>query len=288
MKRLFANVQSLVVLALAPFFPVAWLLMGIPRSIRFRPRSGWLLLISVVLILILPLESSSSVSGYVHIAAQEWPLLILPAIAWLLFGAGDPRQGRWFAVPTISYGVTIFGMGIFWLPKIMSAPDLIWTSLTVAGLTLSGLGLVWLSLRELWALAQELLPRSKQPTRREKEPSRTQGEWTDTEIAEFRNDHFSSKAYAGVLARRAVQTDTPLVIGIFGRWGSGKTSLMRLMQNELEHPQTGETVPRPTLWVNVWQLSNQEQLWNAFLQSLLTQVHDRLPWHRFGRASAQP
>jgi formylglycine-generating enzyme required for sulfatase activity len=106
--------------------------------------------------------------------------------------------------------------------------------------------------------------------------SQAGGGWSDTEIKQAGDDRFGFQDYAEVLARRAMQAGTPLTIGVYGRWGSGKTSLMGLMEAKLK--QSG--APVETLWINVWQLSNQEQLWNAFLQALLTRVRDRLSWRR--------
>jgi len=120
------------------------------------------------------------------------------------------------------------------------------------------------------------------------------GGYSDTAIFSKRDDQFGFQDYAEVLARRTVEADTPLTIGVYGRWGSGKTSLMRLIEAEVQRrgqrlktePPAGATSPIPagsqieTLWINVWKLSNQEQLWNAFLQALLTQVHESLKWYR--------
>lgn len=106
--------------------------------------------------------------------------------------------------------------------------------------------------------------------------TKSRGSWTDTEIRSRSDDQFGFQDYAEVLARRAAEADTPLTIGVYGRWGSGKTSLMRLIEAEVQR----RPAPAQTLWINVWKLSNQEELWNAFLQALLTQVHDSLGWLR--------
>ena len=79
----------------------------------------------------------------------------------------------------------------------------------------------------------------------------------------------------------SLQTQTPMTLGIFGSWGSGKTTLMRLMELELRRRRKSDApVAVETLWVNVWQLSNQAELWNAFLQSLFNQVHANLSFWR--------
>jgi formylglycine-generating enzyme required for sulfatase activity/Cdc6-like AAA superfamily ATPase len=103
-----------------------------------------------------------------------------------------------------------------------------------------------------------------------------QGKWSDREIYEIEQDRFSAQDYANVLANRAATADTPLSIGIYGRWGSGKTSLMRLVEKLLSEREK----PIESIWINVWQLSSRKELWNAFLQALFTQVHRSLPWMR--------
>jgi len=48
---------------------------------------------------------------------------------------------------------------------------------------------------------------------------------------------FNFDIYAETIARTIVRkdTETPLVIGIFGDWGSGKTSLMKTIENISEN-----------------------------------------------------
>ena len=106
-----------------------------------------------------------------------------------------------------------------------------------------------------------------------------QGSWSDSEIADKKDDGFGFQDYAEVIARLATDADTPLMIGIFGRWGSGKTSLMQLIQGELKRKQNKLQRIEP-IWINTWRLSNQEEIWNAFLQALLNGVHSRLPFLR--------
>jgi iron(II)-dependent oxidoreductase len=161
-----------------------------------------------------------------------------------------------------------------------------------------------------------------------------QGNWSDREIFKLEQDRFGAQDYADVLAKRAANADTPLTIGIYGRWGSGKTSLMRLIEEGLslkarlmkvieKEPEErsrsslvklveklsedngqanltkevkkelkrrgndslirniDDEVPKiESIWINVWQLSSREELWNAFLQAIFTQVHKKLPRKR--------
>ncbi|MGE5225106.1 MAG: P-loop NTPase fold protein [Omnitrophica WOR_2 bacterium] len=67
------------------------------------------------------------------------------------------------------------------------------------------------------------------------------------------------------------RTRTPLVIGIFGRWGTGKTTFMTLLRKELRREKVA------TVWFNAWQYSQEDELWAAFLQSLINQAGEDLP-----------
>ncbi len=56
--------------------------------------------------------------------------------------------------------------------------------------------------------------------------------------------------------------DTPLSIGIYGDWGSGKTSFLMMLEEELLpeiHP----------IWFNAWKYEKEENLWVALLQTIL-------------------
>ncbi|MBN1932718.1 MAG: SUMF1/EgtB/PvdO family nonheme iron enzyme [Desulfobacterales bacterium] len=57
-------------------------------------------------------------------------------------------------------------------------------------------------------------------------------------------------------------TRTPLTMGLFGSWGSGKTSLMMMVQNKLpEHCQG--------VWFDPWRYGGEESLWRALLLKVL-------------------
>ena len=58
---------------------------------------------------------------------------------------------------------------------------------------------------------------------------------------------------------------TPFTIGIFGPWGSGKTTLMKLTENAL-----GDRCRK--IWFNPWKYDNKEAIWNALIQTLLNEM----------------
>jgi formylglycine-generating enzyme required for sulfatase activity len=61
------------------------------------------------------------------------------------------------------------------------------------------------------------------------------------------------------------ETATPLTIGVFGTWGSGKTSLMRMVYKQL--PDSFQKV-----WFDAWKYDKEETLWRALLLQVLSAV----------------
>jgi KAP family P-loop domain len=69
--------------------------------------------------------------------------------------------------------------------------------------------------------------------------------------------------YARAFAAIILQSDPRFAVGIFGDWGSGKTTLMRAIEREL---QADETVV--TLWFNAWRYEREEHLIVPLLDTL--------------------
>jgi formylglycine-generating enzyme required for sulfatase activity len=70
-------------------------------------------------------------------------------------------------------------------------------------------------------------------------------------------DRLAFESTATVLARAAVETRNPLTIGVFGEWGTGKTSLMRLMKAVVERDKKRCAA---AVWFNAWQYEKEEHL----------------------------
>lgn len=75
---------------------------------------------------------------------------------------------------------------------------------------------------------------------------------TDQPISGRHDEALDSLDYARAMADFIERCGTPLTIGIQGEWGSGKTSLMNLIREELR--AQGE-VRVATAWVNTWEHS---------------------------------
>lgn len=86
-------------------------------------------------------------------------------------------------------------------------------------------------------------------------------------------DRLEFDPYARTLAEIVADpaTDTPLTIGVFGSWGAGKTSLMRMVRNRLEATANSD-FPIRTVWFNAWLYSREEALWRALISRVLETV----------------
>jgi formylglycine-generating enzyme required for sulfatase activity len=70
-----------------------------------------------------------------------------------------------------------------------------------------------------------------------------------------RGDLLKFSSYAKVLARATIETRDSITIGVFGEWGTGKTSLMRLIKDEVDCEKGAVGV-----WFNAWQYEKEEHL----------------------------
>jgi formylglycine-generating enzyme required for sulfatase activity len=81
------------------------------------------------------------------------------------------------------------------------------------------------------------------------------------------DDRLEFAPYVDVLAEILCDpaTRTPFTIGLFGSWGTGKTSLMMMLRERMR----GTSVPCRALWFDAWKYNQEEALWRALLLLLL-------------------
>jgi formylglycine-generating enzyme required for sulfatase activity/Cdc6-like AAA superfamily ATPase len=91
-----------------------------------------------------------------------------------------------------------------------------------------------------------------------KDPQKSFALLGDVPVGEYgRVDKLGFSATAEVLAISTLETRDPLTIGIFGRWGVGKTSLMRLIKQKVEEIDENGAF---AVWFNAWQYEKEEHL----------------------------
>lgn len=94
---------------------------------------------------------------------------------------------------------------------------------------------------------------------------------TDKPIEKAGEDLLKVERHSRALSAFIVKSDTPLTIGLQGEWGSGKTSLMYLLREQLQNKQVA------TAWVNTWEYSmfrGAHETTPAVLQGLLVKLKE--------------
>lgn len=86
---------------------------------------------------------------------------------------------------------------------------------------------------------------------------------SDLPIAKLEEDELNRGSFAESLAKTLVQYSFPssLTIGLYGEWGSGKTSLLNMVFENVEQIDDGVVVLR----FNPWLCSDSKQLVTQFL-----------------------
>jgi predicted KAP-like P-loop ATPase len=75
-------------------------------------------------------------------------------------------------------------------------------------------------------------------------------------------DRLGFAPMAEILVNVIGATPPPFTIGVFGAWGSGKTTLMNLVRKGLDANGT------KTVWFNAWKYDGKEVIWNALIQAI--------------------
>jgi hypothetical protein len=79
-------------------------------------------------------------------------------------------------------------------------------------------------------------------------------------------DRLNRAHYVSALSQMALQSETPLVVGVFGEWGTGKTSLMRMVEQSL--PESSAR----TVWFDAWRHQQDETPTVALMHSMVSQL----------------
>jgi len=81
----------------------------------------------------------------------------------------------------------------------------------------------------------------------------------------------SAATLAGIIGGR--NTATPITVGVFGTWGTGKTSLMRMIEMALiKQSRRRRRLKAHTIWFDAWKYDKERELWRALLMRVLEAV----------------
>ncbi|WP_119103193.1 KAP family P-loop NTPase fold protein [Streptomyces sporangiiformans] len=105
----------------------------------------------------------------------------------------------------------------------------------------------------------------------------------DNPISGPDGDRFGFGTHAKVLCDAiATAEDLPLTIGVFGPWGMGKSSFMKVCEGLLRARDIR------TVWFNPWKYDQKDEIWHALIQTVLAEIaHDLDERRKSGEESLQ-
>jgi Cdc6-like AAA superfamily ATPase len=96
---------------------------------------------------------------------------------------------------------------------------------------------------------------------------------TDIPVSLAKEDALNFSGYSERLAQIIVDSQARFAVGIFGSWGTGKTSLMKMIKSELKEKYKDDII---TLWFEAWRYDRDKYLALVpFLRQLLIELENQ-------------
>ncbi|MCO5189294.1 MAG: SUMF1/EgtB/PvdO family nonheme iron enzyme [Anaerolineae bacterium] len=85
-------------------------------------------------------------------------------------------------------------------------------------------------------------------------------------------DYLKFSDFKPALERILLRAHTPLTVGVYGPWGSGKTSLLKMLYREINDRNAYFLRP---VWFTAWKYDQHESLWRAFMLRIIDALYPR-------------
>ena len=99
--------------------------------------------------------------------------------------------------------------------------------------------------------------------------------------SQYYSDHPASEdglnfgVYKPALLDLLQNAETPLTLGIFGTWGTGKTSLLAMLMKDIQKIKMNGAASLRTIWFTAWKYEQQDALWRAFMLRVVDGLYPR-------------
>jgi Cdc6-like AAA superfamily ATPase len=107
--------------------------------------------------------------------------------------------------------------------------------------------------------------------------------YSDSPIESSKEDKLGRHSFAKILAKAILNLDNKdtFTVGLYGRWGSGKTSLVNMLLNEIEEQQKNINKKNKLIIIHFepWNFSNTDQLLSQFFVHLANEFQSKKEEH---------
>lgn len=96
----------------------------------------------------------------------------------------------------------------------------------------------------------------------------------DTPISSTSEDLLGHKILSNSICETLEYTEAPFVFGLIGDWGTGKTSILRLVYEKLLSHNTSDKIFIP-IWFNAWEYENEDNVALPMLYSIYSNYQNK-------------